>query len=182
MDVIVRLPDAGQAADAKSAYSQIKKWKTLQNYWSFQSQNVQIFGYVFHDTSGQSLGQTSKILWFFLNEICVVTHLSIYCGKDNLEKKNKIPLGLGWDKIPHWQCLFVHRKQDLFLSEFVDDIKMVGTKQNLSPMWKKLVYLGEPTSFLDHVYTWDVLSANANRTRILVRNAKRLSNHESLIE
>ena len=29
-----------------------------------QSQDVQIFGYVFHDTSGPDLGQTLKILWF----------------------------------------------------------------------------------------------------------------------
>ena len=38
---------------------------------------------------------------------------------------------------------------------YVDDIKWVGKKQNLDPMWKVLnkeVDLGEPTSFLDHVY------------------------------
>ena len=43
----------------------------------------------------------------------------------------------------------------LFLSVFVDDIKLAGKKQNLDPTWKLLnkeVDLGEPTSFLDHVY------------------------------
>ena len=38
---------------------------------------------------------------------------------------------------------------------YVDEIKMAGKKQNLDPVWKilmKKVYLGEPTSFLDHVY------------------------------
>ena len=38
---------------------------------------------------------------------------------------------------------------------YVDDIKLAGKKQNLDPMWKVLnkeVDLGEPTSFLDHVY------------------------------
>ena len=37
----------------------------------------------------------------------------------------------------------------------VDDIKLAGKKQKLDPMWKVLnkeVDLGEPTSFLDHVY------------------------------
>ena len=51
--------------------------------------------------------------------------------------------------------MFVHREQGLFLSEDVDDIKTAGTKQNMVPMWKKLmnnVDLEEPTSFLDHVY------------------------------
>ena len=38
---------------------------------------------------------------------------------------------------------------------FVDDTKMAGKKQNIDPMWKVLNKeddLGEPTSFLDHVY------------------------------
>ena len=38
---------------------------------------------------------------------------------------------------------------------YVDDIKKAGKKQNLDPMWNVLnkeVDLGEPTSFLDHVY------------------------------
>ena len=46
-------------------------------------------------------------------------------------------------------------KKGLFLSVYVDDIKLAGKKQKLDPMWKvvnKEVDLGEPTSFLDHVY------------------------------
>ena len=46
-------------------------------------------------------------------------------------------------------------KKGLFLSVHVDDIKLAGKKQNINPMWKVLnteVGLGEPTSFLDHVY------------------------------
>ena len=46
-------------------------------------------------------------------------------------------------------------KKRLLLSVYVDDIKLAGKKQNLDPMWKVLnkeVGLGEPTSFLDHVY------------------------------
>ena len=38
---------------------------------------------------------------------------------------------------------------------YVDDIKLAGKKQNIDPMWNVLnkeVDLGEPTSFLDHVY------------------------------
>ena len=38
---------------------------------------------------------------------------------------------------------------------YVDDIKLAGKKQNIDPMWKLLnkeVDLGEPSSFLDHVY------------------------------
>ena len=67
----------------------------------------------------------------------------------------KIILKRGWEKVPNWECLFVHREQGLFLSVYVDDITLAGKKQNLDPMWKVLnkeVDLGEPTSFLDHVY------------------------------
>ena len=58
-------------------------------------------------------------------------------------------------KIPNWKCLFVLREKGLFLSVYVDDIKFAGKKQNFDPMWKLLIKevdLGEPTSFLDHVY------------------------------
>ena len=56
-------------------------------------------------------------------------------------------------KVSNWECLFVHREKGLFLSVYVDDIKLAGKKQNIDPMWKVLnkeVDLGEPTSFLDH--------------------------------
>ena len=61
----------------------------------------------------------------------------------------------GWEKIPNWECLFVHREKGLFLSVYVDDIKLAGMKHNIDPMWKvfnKEVDLGELTSFFDHVY------------------------------
>ena len=67
----------------------------------------------------------------------------------------KILLKHGWEKIPNCECLFVHREKGLFLSVYVDDIKLAGKKQNLDPMCKLLnkeVDLGEPTSFLDQVY------------------------------
>ena len=66
----------------------------------------------------------------------------------------KILLKYGWEKVSKWECLFVHREKGLLLSVYVDDIKSNGKKQN-DPMWKilnKEVDLGEPTSFLDHVY------------------------------
>ena len=38
---------------------------------------------------------------------------------------------------------------------YVDDVNLAGKEQNIDPMWKVLlkeIDLGEPTSFLDHVY------------------------------
>ena len=100
-----------------------------------QTQNVQTYGYVFHDKNRPNLGGPLMIQWFFLNEICMATHLHCICGKNNLRK-----VYWNWDgKVPNWECPFVHRKQGLFLSAYVDDIKMAGKKKNLSPMCKKLM-------------------------------------------
>ena len=41
----------------------------------------------------------------------------------------KILLKHGWEKIPCWECPFVHREKGLFLSVYVDDIKLAGKKQ-----------------------------------------------------
>ena len=64
-----------------------------------------------------------------------------------------IPLQHGWEKVLNWECLFVHSEKGLFLSVYVDAMKLAGKKQNIDPMWKLLnkeVDLGEPKSFLDH--------------------------------
>ena len=51
--------------------------------------------------------------------------------------------------------MFERGEKGLFLSVYVDDIKLAGRKQNIDPMLKVLnkeVDLGESTSFLYHVY------------------------------
>ena len=86
-------------------------------------------------TNGQNHGPVRKIQSFLSKGICTVILWQDCFGKGN------------------WECLFVHREKVLFLSVYVDDIKLAGKKQNLDPMWKVLnkeVDLGEPTSFLDH--------------------------------
>ena len=65
----------------------------------------------------------------------------------------KILLKRVWEKVSNWECFFVHREKGLFLSVYLDDIKLAGKKQHIDPMWKVLykeVDLGQPTSFLDH--------------------------------
>ena len=50
----------------------------------------------------------------------------------------KYILDAGFEKIPGWECLFVHRIKKLFLSVYVDDFRMAGQKENLSNMWQVL--------------------------------------------
>ena len=67
----------------------------------------------------------------------------------------KILLKYGWEKVSNWECSLVHREEGLFLSVYVDDIKLAGKKQNINSVRKVLnkeVDLGEPTSFFEHVY------------------------------
>ena len=53
MDIISRLSGcSGQAADAVSAYTQVKIGRCSKDCSKFLSQNVQRYVYVFHDTNG----------------------------------------------------------------------------------------------------------------------------------
>ena len=88
---------------------------------------------------------------------------------------------LGWEKVPNWECLFVNREKALLLSVYVDDIKLAGKKQNLDPMWKDLmkeVDLGEPTSFLDHVFV-GCTQRECETSKDIVDNYKMCSSPES---
>ena len=89
------------------------------------------------------------ICWRIANSLHALCSNMPVCGARWWTRK------YGWEKVSNWECLFVHREKGLFLSVYVDDIKLAGKKQNMNPMWKVLnkeVDLGEPTSFLDHVY------------------------------
>ena len=44
-------------------------------------------------------------------------------------------LSCGFEPVPGWECLYMHRSKRLFLSSYVDDFKMAGPKDHLKPMW-----------------------------------------------
>ena len=125
----------------------------LPNCSKFLNRNDQTFGYVFHDTNEQKS-------WANIEDPVVPLERNVYghplAGLLWERQFEEAVLELGWEKIPElWECMFVHRQQGLFLSEYVDDMKIVGRKQYMAPMEKKLmehVDFDEPTSFLDHVY------------------------------
>ena len=128
VDIISRLPGCdGQAADAVSAKTQVKMEDAHKLLKIPKSEFPDIWTRLPRHKWPKS--------WSSMEDPVLLKH--------------------GWEKIPNWECLFVHREKGLFLSVCVDDIKLAGKKQNHDPMWKvpnKEVDLGEPTSFLDHVY------------------------------
>ena len=152
MDIISRLPGCdGQAADAVSAYTQVKM-EDAHKLLKFPNRNVHIFGYVYHNTNAQNHGPVWKTQSFLLNEIGMVILWQDCYGKGNLRNSYWNTVGR---KFSIGTAYSYTVKKGLFLSVYVDDIKLDGKKQNINPMWKVLnkeVDLGEPTSFLDHVY------------------------------
>ena len=69
MDFISRLPGcAGQAADAVSAYTQVKMEDASK---LLKIPNVQTFGYVYQDTNGPNHWPVWKTQSFLLNAICM---------------------------------------------------------------------------------------------------------------
>ena len=116
MDIISRLPGCdGQAADAVSYPS--KNGRCSQIIYKFPNRNVQTFGFVYHDTNGLNR-------WSSMEDPVVPLERNLY-GHPLAE----ILLKHGWEKGPNWECLFVHCEKGLFLSVYVDDIKLAGKKQ-----------------------------------------------------
>ena len=150
MDIISRLPGCdGQAADAVSAYTQVKMEDAQKLLKIQKSECPDIWIRLPRHKWPKS--------WSSMEDPVVPLERNLYghplAGLLWKRQFEKILLKHGWEKIPNWECLFFHREKGLFLSVYVDDIKLAGKKQNLDPMWKPLnkeVDLGEPTSFLDH--------------------------------
>ena len=63
----------------------------------------------------------------------------------------------GWEKVPGWECLFLHRQDQLFLSTYVDDFKLAGRAENIPAMWEELskkqkLQLEPPVKSASNVY------------------------------
>ena len=143
MDVIARLPGcAGQAADAMSAYTQVK----MAGAPGLLKLPKSECPYAWMRPPRHEWPKS----WSNIEDTVVPLARNLIVGKEILKRFH-------WDRnedVPNWECQFVHRKQGVFLSVFVDDIKLPG-KPNLNRMLKKLMKLfdlGEPASFLDSVF------------------------------
>ena len=152
MDIISRLPGcAGQAADAVSAKTQVKVEDAHKLLKIPKSECPDIWIRLPRNKWPKS--------WSSMEDPVVLLERNLYghplAGLLWERQFEKILLQHGWEKVPNWECFFGHREKILFLSVYVDDIKLAGKKQNINLMWKVLnkeVDVGEPTSFLDHVY------------------------------
>ena len=154
MDIISRLPRwNGQAADTVSAYTQVKNGRCSQIIENSKIGVSRTFGFVYHDTNGQNHGPLWKTQLFPLDRN-LYGHLLARLLWWKAIRENPIQTRLGENfQIKNVSSYTV--KKDYSSPVYVDDIKLAGKEQNIDPMWKVLnqeVDLGEPTSFLDHVY------------------------------
>ena len=141
MDIISRLPSRdGQAADAISASTQVKMEDAHKLLKIPKSERPDIWIRLPRHKWSKS--------WSSMEDPVVPLERNLYghplTGLLWERKFEKILLKHGWEKIPNWECLFVHREKGLFLSVYVDDIKLAGKKQNLDPMWKRTEQRSRP--------------------------------------
>ena len=106
MDIISRLPGCdGQAADAVSAYNQVKMEDAHKLKKKPKSECPDIWIRLPRQ-NGQNHGPVWKTQSFLLKGICTVI-----LWQDLWKRQfEKILLKHGWEKIPNWECLFVHRE------------------------------------------------------------------------
>ena len=160
MDIITRLPGCdGQAADAVSAYTQVKMEDAHKLFKIPKSECPDIWIRLPRHKWPKS--------WSSMEDPGVPLERNLYghplAGLLWERQFEKILLQHGWEKVSKWECLFVHRQKELFLSVHVDDIKFAGKKQNIDPMWKctqQRSRFGRTNIFPWIMLSWDALKDN----------------------
>ena len=131
MDIISRLPGCdGQAADAVSAKTQVKMEDAHKLLKIPKSECPDIGVRLPRHKWPKSWSSMEDPVVPLERNFTVIFWQDCY-GKGNLRKSYGSMAGR---KVP----IFVHRAKGLFLSVYVDDIKLAGKKHNLDPMWKLL--------------------------------------------
>ena len=154
--IISRLPGcAGHAADAVSAYTQVKMERCSQIINS-NNRNVQTFGFVYHDTNGQNHGPVWKTQSFLLSEICTVILWQDCYGKGNWRKSHWSTVGR---KFPTGNASsYTVKKDDSFLCMWMTKNWLERNKILIrfgKYSIKKLMWENQHLSLI--MYTWSVL-------------------------
>ena len=125
IDIISRLPGcAGQAADAVSAKTQVKMEDAHKLLKIPESECPDIWIRLPRHKWPKS--------WSSIEDPLVPPERNLYghplAGRLWERQFEKILLQHGWVKVSNREFLFVHRQKGLFLSVYVDDIKLAGKK------------------------------------------------------
>ena len=126
MDIISRLPGcAEQAADAISAYTQVKMEDAPKLLKIPKSECPDISIRVPRHKWAKS--------WSSIEDPVVPLERNLYghplAGLSWERQFEKILLKYGWEKVSYWECLLKNREKGLFFSVYVDDVKLAGKRQ-----------------------------------------------------
>lgn len=132
LDAIARMLECdGEDSDAMSAYTQVKL---------YEIEKVLGKGHEWVDTwVSLPKAKISTRFSHLKNPVCQLRR-NLYGHKSAAFLWQKycehiIVNLLEFEKLNSWECLYFHRHKQLFLSVYVDDLKMAGKKENLKPMW-----------------------------------------------
>ena len=160
MDIISRLPGcAGQAADAISAYTQVKMEDAPTLLKNKESECPDIWIRLPRHKRPKS--------WSRVDDPVVPLDRNLYghpsAGLLWERQFEQVLLENGWEKVPNWECMFVKRERER------EDcsIKMAGKKQNLDQMWKILMKEVESQHHSLTMFIWVALKENAKQAKIL---------------
>ena len=135
LDAISRMPGmAGENADARGAYTQVTQAEVKELLGDHPGCNAETWVRLPSNRRPKSWDKIDhpvcKLLINLYGHPLAVLIWEKYCHKRLAE--------IGFEKIHGWENLFVHREKKLFLSVYVDDFKMAGSKQHLKAMWEEV--------------------------------------------
>ena len=178
MDIISRLPGCdGEAADAVAAYTQVKMEDAQKLLKIPKSECPDIWIPLPRHKWPKS--------WSSMEDPVVPLERNLYghplAGLSWERQFEKVLLKHGWEKIPNWECLFVHREKGFFLSlcmwmtkNWMERNKIMIRCGNYST--KKSIWENQHLSWI--MYTWAALKDNAKRGKILWTITEPCSNRE----
>ena len=125
MDIISRLPGCdGQAADAVSACTQVRM-EDAHKLWKIpKSECPDIWIRLPRHKWPKSWSSIEDPVVPLKRNLCGHPLAGLVWER----QFEQILLKNGWEKVSNWECLFIHREKGLFLSVYVDDMK-IGWKE-----------------------------------------------------
>ena len=176
MNVIARLPNCdGQVADAASACTWVQLEDAPRLHKIPKSECPDVWIRLPRLECWRSRGTSwTKLVWSSV--------VWIVLGK-TIRRSFSEP---GWEKVPNWECMFVHRKNEDYCCQWMwVTEKMAGKRQkygsHVEDIDGKRLILENRHHFLT-MYTWHAFVVNANQVKRLLNNIRRCLNHVFLLE
>jgi hypothetical protein len=153
MDAIARFPgNDGEDSDARAAYTQVEL-ADVPNLLNRHNKDTQADTWI---TLPKNRRPQS---WDNIQDPVCLLKRNLYghnlAGLIWEKHCHKHVYAAGFQKVPGWECLFVHKTMTVFLSIYVDDFRMAGQAANLPVMWELLrrgLDLDPPTKSATNTY------------------------------